>query len=434
MSEPSIGIGMLGGGVVGSGVARVLIDKSETLGELAGRPLSLEGVLVRDAAKRRPNGPPAGLLTTEAGDILDNPRVDVVVEVMGGQQPALDYLLRSISAGKHVVTANKEVMARHGPDLLARALDRGVRVLFEASVAGGTPIIAPLTRDLAANEVVAIRAIINGTTNYILTRMAQQGVDFDAALAEAQELGYAEADPTSDIEGRDAAYKLAVLSTLSFRARVRDTDVHQEGISRLTARDFLYAGELGYAIKLLAIAGKEGGAVQARVHPAFVPQNVMIAKVDGVLNAVEIETDLAGRVLFHGRGAGSMPTASAVVADIIDAARSLVGETAPPLALNLSEDVRIRPMSELETKYYLRLSVADRPGVLAQIAGVLGLLDISIASVIQKEADEVAQTAEIVLMTHRAREESMQLALRMLEDLEVVAAVGNMVRVEEWDG
>ena len=434
MSEPSIGIGLLGGGVVGSGVARVLIDKGETLGELVGRPLSLEGVLVRDAAKRRPNGPPADLLTTEAGDILDNPRVDVVVEVMGGQQPALDYLLRSISAGKHVVTANKEVMARHGPDLLARALDRGVRVLFEASVAGGTPIIAPLTRDLAANEVAAIRAIINGTTNYILTRMAQQGVDFDAALAEAQELGYAEADPTSDIEGRDAAYKLAVLSTLSFRARVRDTDVHQEGISRLTARDFLYAGELGYAIKLLAIAGKEGGAVQARVHPAFVPQNVMIAKVDGVLNAVEIETDLAGRVLFHGRGAGSMPTASAVVADIIDAARSLAGETAPPLALNLSEDVRIRPMSELETKYYLRLSVADRPGVLAQIAGVLGLLDISIASVIQKEADEVAQTAEIVLMTHRAREKSMQLALRMLEDLEVVAAVGNMVRVEEWDG
>ena len=434
MSEPSIGIGLLGGGVVGSGVARVLIDKGETLGELVGRPLSLEGVLVRDAAKRRPNGPPADLLTTEAGDILDNPRVDVVVEVMGGQQPALDYLLRSISAGKHVVTANKEVMARHGPDLLARALDRGVRVLFEASVAGGTPIIAPLTRDLAANEVVAIRAIINGTTNYILTRMAQQGVDFDAALAEAQELGYAEADPTSDIEGRDAAYKLAVLSTLSFRARVRDTDVHQEGISRLTARDFLYAGELGYAIKLLAIAGKEGGAVQARVHPAFVPQNVMIAKVDGVLNAVEIETDLAGRVLFHGRGAGSMPTASAVVADIIDAARSLAGETAPPLALNLSEDVRIRPMSELETKYYLRLSVADRPGVLAQIAGVLGAMDISIASVIQKEADEVAQTAEIVLMTHRAREASMQQALRMLEDLEVVAAVGNMVRVEEWDG
>ena len=434
MSEPSIGIGLLGGGVVGSGVARVLIDKSETLRELAGRPLSLEGVLVRDAAKRRPNGPPAGLLTTEAGDILDNPRVDVVVEVMGGQQPALDYLFRSISAGKHVVTANKEVMARHGPDLLARALDRGVRVLFEASVAGGTPIIAPLTRDLAANEVAAIRAIINGTTNYILTRMAQQGVDFDAALAEAQELGYAEADPTSDIEGRDAAYKLAVLSTLSFRARVRDTDVHQEGISRLTARDFLYAGELGYAIKLLAIAGKEGGAVQARVHPAFVPQNVMIAKVDGVLNAVEIETDLAGRVLFHGRGAGSMPTASAVVADIIAAARSLAGDTAPPLALNLSEDVRIRPMSELETKYYLRLSVADRPGVLAQIAGVLGAMDISIASVIQKEADEVAQTAEIVLMTHRAREASMQQALRMLEDLEVVAAVGNMVRVEEWDG
>ena len=438
MSQPAskrpIGIGLLGAGVVGGGVARVLAEKADALGRLAGRPLSLEGALVRDAAKSRPYGPPPELLTTDANDVLDRPGVDVVVEVMGGEQPALEYIRRSIAGGKHVVTANKEVMARHGPDLLAEAQRRGVRLLFEASVAGGTPIIAPLTRDLAANEVTAIRAIINGTTNYILTRMARQGVDFDAALAEAQALGYAEADPSNDVEGRDAAYKLAVLSTLAFRARVGDADVHQEGISRLTARDFLYAGELGYAIKLLAIAAKENGAVQARVHPALVPQDLMIAKVDGVLNAVEIETDLAGRVLFHGRGAGDMPTASAVVADIVEVVRSLGGDTAQPLSLDLSGDVRIRPMSELETKYYLRLSIADRPGVLAQIAGVLGGWDISIASVIQKEADAEAQTAEIVLMTHRAREASMQGALRVLEGLDVVAAVGNMVRVEEWDG
>ena len=279
MNESSIGIGLLGGGTVGSEVARVLTDRRRGLSAQMGAQVSLEGVLVRDLGKSRPNGPPADLLTTSADDILDNPRVRVVVEVMGGTEPALSYILRSIESGRHVVTANKEVMARHGPDILARAAESGVEVRFEASVAGGTPIIAPVTRDLAANEVLAIRAIINGTTNYILTRMAQEGVDFDEALGEAQALGYAEADPTSDIEGHDAAYKLAVLSTLSFRARVEDTDVHREGIGRLTARDFLYARELGYAIKLLAIANSADGAVQARVHPAFVPQDVMIAKV-----------------------------------------------------------------------------------------------------------------------------------------------------------
>lgn len=432
MSQSSIGIGLLGAGVVGGGVARVLRDKAGPLGALTGRPVTLEGVLVRDIGKDRPDGPPVGLLTTNIEDILDNPRVHVVVELMGGETPALDYMLKSISLGKHVVTANKEVMARHGPEILALAQKKGVQALFEASVAGGTPIIAPLLRDLVANDVLTIHAIINGTTNYILTRMAQEGVDFDVALKEAQELGYAEADPTNDVEGIDAAYKLAILSTLSFRARVKDTDVHREGITRLTASDFLYASELGYAIKLLAIASREDGAVQVRVHPAFVPADVMIAKVDGVLNAVEIETDLAGRVLFHGRGAGSMPTASAVIADIVDIARNVAGDVVPPTSLKLSEDVRIRPMLDLETKYYLRLNVADRSGVLAQIASVLGELDISIASFIQKKSDETAQTAEIVLMTHRAKEASMQEAIQLLEALEVVVGVGNMVRVEEW--
>jgi homoserine dehydrogenase len=322
-------------------------------------------------------------------------------------------------------------MARHGPDILTLARKKGVRVLYEASVAGGTPIIAPLLRDLVANEILTITAIINGTTNYILTKMANEGVDFDAALREAQALGYAESDPTNDVEGIDAAYKLAILSTLAFRARVKDTDVHREGITDLRARDFVYARELGYAIKLLAIASQENGAVQVRVHPAFVPADVMIAKVDGVLNAVEIETDLAGRVLFNGPGAGSMATTSAVIADIVDIARDIVGDVTPPVPMELSEDVRIRPIAELETKYYLRLIVADRPGVFARIARVLGDADISIASVIQKETDDVARRAEIVLMTHRARESSMQDAIRLLTDLDVVNEVGNMVRVEE---
>ncbi len=418
-------------GVVGGGVARVLSEKAGQMGALVGSSLALEGALVRDSSKGRSYDLPQHLITTNVEDILENPRVEIIVEVMGGQDPALDYILKAISLGKHVVTANKEVMARHGPDILTLALKKGVRVLYEASVAGGTPIIAPLLRDLVANEILTITAIINGTTNYILTKMANEGVDFDAALREAQALGYAESDPTNDVEGIDAAYKLAILSTLAFRARVKDTDVHREGITDLRARDFVYARELGYAIKLLAIASQENGAVQVRVHPAFVPADVMIAKVDGVLNAVEIETDLAGRVLFNGPGAGSMATTSAVIADIVDIARDIVGDVTPPVPMELSEDVRIRPIAELETKYYLRLIVADRPGVFARIARVLGDADISIASVIQKETDDVARRAEIVLMTHRARESSMQDATRLLTDLDVVNEVGNMVRVEE---
>ena len=402
------------------------------LQELAGCSISLRKALVRDLAKDRSFELPRLLLTGSVADILDDPEVDIVVEVMGGHDPALDCILKAVSLGKHVVTANKEVMAQRGPDILTMARKKGVQVLFEASVAGGTPIIAPLLRDLVANEIVGVRAIINGTTNYILTRMAQEGVDFADALSEAQELGYAESDPTNDVEGVDAAYKLAILSTLGFRARVKDTDVFREGITRLTARDFQYARELGYTIKLLAIADKEGGAVQARVHPALVPSDVMIAKVDGVLNAIEVDTDLAGRVLFHGAGAGAMPTSSAVVADIVDIARNLAGNVVPPSPITLDETVSIRPMPELETKYYLRLNVADRPGVFAEIAKALGDLSISIASVIQKEADEAAQRAEIVLMTHRAKEAAIQEALRLLDGLDVVNEVGNLVRVEEW--
>ena len=428
-----IGVGMLGMGVVGSGVARVLLEKREQLAGMVGCPVSLKGILVKDPTKPRSYKGPSHLLTTNVEDILNDPKVDVVVEVIGGENPALDYIVKSISLGKHVVTANKEVMARHGPDILTLSRKKGVHVGFEASVAGGTPIIAPLLRDLVANDVITVHGIINGTTNYILTKMAQEGLDFGVALEEAQDLGYAEADPTNDVEGIDAAYKLAILSTLAFRARVKDTDVYYEGITRLKSRDFLYASELGYAIKLMAMARKQDGAIQVRVHPVFVPANVLIAKVDGVSNAVEIKTDLAGRVLFHGQGAGSLPTTSALVADIVDISRNIVGHVRPPMLLSLDEDVAIRPMPELETKYYLRMSVADRPGVLAHIARILGDLRISISSVIQKEADEAAQRAELVFMTHRAKEDSMQQALDILQGLETVHEIGNMVRVEEWD-
>lgn len=432
VSRSFVGIGLLGMGVVGGGVVAALHEKRDQLTDLIGCPAELKGVLVRDTARLRSHPISPSLLTTNVDDILGNPDVDIVVEVMGGQDPALDYVLKGISLGRHIVTANKEVMARHGPDILTMAREKGVQVLFEAAVAGGTPIIAPLLRDLVANEIIAIHGIINGTTNYILSRMANEGAGFEDTLADAQNLGYAEADPTSDVEGHDAAYKLAILATLAFRARVKDTDVFREGITRITARDFLYAQELGYSIKLLAIAESRDGGVQVRVHPALIPGDMMLAKVDGVLNAVEILGDLTGKILFHGAGAGEMPTASAVVADIVNISRNLAANVVPPAPPVLSEDLRIRPMSELETRYYLRLSVADRPGVLAQVGSVLGDLEISIASVIQKETDEVAQSAEFVLMTHRASEAAMQSAIERLLKLDVVSEIGNMLRVEEW--
>ena len=440
MTKDSIGIGLLGMGVVGGGVAQIIDSKRSHLSDMIGSPVELKGVLVRDPSRPRAIDLPDGLITTDPSDILDNPEVDILVELIGGEEPAREYIFRAMSGRKHIVTANKEVMARHGFDIQQYAGQKRVRVLFEGAVAGGTPIIAPLTRDLVANDVVTIHGIINGTTNYILTRMEQDGADFGDALAEAQRLGYAEADPTNDVEGIDAAYKLAILATLGFRYRVTYDDVFHEGITRLTSRDFQYARELGYAIKLLGIASADSGALQARVHPAFVHEDAMIAKVNGVLNAVEIQTDLAGKLLFHGAGAGAMPTTSAVIADIVDIARDVNAETGSPSPQSspvkgegeTDATAAVRPISELETRYYIRLTAADRPGVLAQVGGVFAEHHISIASAIQKETDEVAQRAEIVLMTHRANEAAMQQAILELEALDTVAEVGNLIRVEEW--
>ncbi len=435
-------------GVVGGGVAQVVESKRAHLERLIGCPVAIESALVRDTSKPRAVELPDGVIATDPALVLENPAVDIVVEVMGGENPARDYILAALSRRKHVVTANKEVIARHGFSIRKYAERQSARLLFEAAVAGGTPIIAPLTRDLAANDVVTIHGIINGTTNYILTRMERDGANFDDALAEAQRLGYAEADPTNDVEGIDAAYKLAILATLGFREPVTDADVFHEGITRLTARDFQYARELGYAIKLLGIASANGGALQARVHPAFVRQDAMIAKVDGVLNAVEVQTDLAGKLLFHGAGAGALPTASAVIADIVEVARDIASgaiargadDNAEPAPLSQSErydgqdagQSRVRPVSELETRYYIRLTAADRPGVLAQVGGVFAENNISIASAIQKETYEAAKRAEIVLMTHAANEAAMQRAIVGLRALDTVAEIGNLIRVEEW--
>ncbi len=424
-----VGVALLGAGVVGGGVARILAEKAGVFARQLGRPLQLTGALVRDTSKQRPFID-AGLITSDVSQLLDDPRVDIVVEVIGGEQPALDFITRALSAGKYVVTANKEVMAKHGPRLLALARQHGVDLLYEASVGGGIPIIAPLKRDLLANRILSLAAIINGTTNYILTAMSRDGADFADALSQAQALGYAEANPANDIEGEDARYKLAILASLAFRTPVKPEDIYREGITRLTAKDFRYAAELGYAIKLLALARWQDGGIQARVHPVFLPADAPLAKVDGVINAVQVEGDLSGRVNFQGPGAGSFPTTSAVIADVLDAAQSIIGgrrevhseEEAPS---------RVIPMSDLVTRYYIRITVADQPGVLGQIANCLGETQISISSVIQKETHVDAQTAELVIMTHEAREASMQQALTAVEALPTVQEVGNFLRVEE---
>jgi homoserine dehydrogenase len=426
----SIGIGLLGIGVVGSGVARILREKADVYARQIGYPLELRRVLVRDPKKQRDPMIEASLLTTDVREILDDPRIEIVIEMIGSEDPAFSYVRDALIAGKFVVTANKEVMAKHGGELLRLAREHNVDLLYEASVGGGIPIIAPLKRDLLANDIVGVTAIINGTTNYILTAMSKGGGDFATALAEAQRLGYAEPDPTNDIEAIDAVFKLSVLATLAFHVDVRPDDVYREGITKLTARDFAYARELGYAIKLLAIARKSGDSVSVRVHPALISQDELMASVDGVLNAVQIEGDLMNRVLFQGPGAGSLPTTSAIVADALDAAVSIGNGVYWPHSFRREAGVRIAPVGEVVTRYYLRIAVADRPGVLAQIAGVLASRQISIASVIQRDVGAEG-AAEIVMMTHDAREDAVQDALREIATLDGVDGVAQVLRVHE---
>lgn len=428
--KESIGIGLMGLGVVGCGVARTIFEKSDAIAQQVGRPLIIKKILVRDLAKKRTFEVSSDLLTTDPQQILNDPEIDIVIELIGGETEAYRYIKEAISRGKHIVTANKEVISKHSSELFALASKHKVDIRYEASVGGGIPLIAPFKRDILANNILAIHAIINGTTNYILTRMAKDGLDFDIALKQAQELGYAEANPANDIDGVDAAYKLAILATLAFRTEIHPDDIYYEGISRLTSRDFRYAKELGYAIKLLAIAKRERNAIQVRVHPAFVPEDVLLANVDGAFNAIQVEGDLVGKVIFYGQGAGSLPTASAVVADTIQIAQNIELGLRPKPQLKLYKTKKLMPISRIKTRYYMRLTVADSPGVLAQISKILGDHLISIASVIQKEADEKAGTAEIVIMTHPAKESALQKALRKTERLAVVKEVGNFIRVE----
>jgi len=428
--KKAIGIGLLGLGTVGSGVAEVLATRADSLAEQAGLSLILKKVLVHDVNKRRSVKVSPNLLTSHPEEVLSHPEVDIVIELMGSEHPATEYIERAIASGKHVVTANKEVMAKHGYALFSLAGKHNADLRYEASVGSGIPLISSFQQDLAANRISAIQAILNGTTNYILTRMAQEGLDFASTLKQAQKLGYAEADPANDIEGIDAAYKLVILSNLAFRTKFVPQDVYHEGISNIAARDFLYAKEFGYAIKLLAIAKRDDDKVEMRVHPVFIPQDSQLAKVDGVYNAVEVETDLAGKLVFYGEGAGALRASSAIMADVLAIARNIYRGVNNVPELRLNQRVTAKPMSEVKTRYYLRLNAPDRPGVLSQISKVLGDNSISISSVIQKESDLVAQTAIIVIMTYPAKEKEVQKALKQLRQLPEVNEVSNFIRVE----
>ena len=435
-SPTVINVGLMGLGVVGTGVAAKLLGSSSSLAEVTGRKINLKKVLVRDLLRTRDIQLPADVLTTNAKDILADPDIHILVEVMGGTDPAESYLRQGLSSGKHVVTANKEVMAKSGFELMALARDNGVNLLFEASVGGGIPIVGCMMNELAANDIRSIRSIINGTTNYILTRMAHERTSFQQALLEAQELGYAEADPTNDVEGIDAAYKLIILASLGYRQSFQPADVYCEGISKLEPQDFRYADELGYAIKFLAIANLDDAAVQLRVYPAFVSAEHMLAKVDGVYNAVEVDGSLCGPVLFHGMGAGREPTTSAVIGDLIEVVRKTGNLTQSGYVQAIVDAkngplLKVRPIGDLQVRYYIRLEVADTPGVLAQIAQVLGDGQISIAVVLQRDTNPETQSAEIVITTHPAQEASVQKALEALAVLPQVNRVSNTIRIEE---
>jgi len=433
MASDPINIGLLGLGTVGAGVARVLLEKATQLEATIGRRLKLSKALVRDQSKSRNVTLPEGVLTTNPDDIVSSPKIDVVVELLGGIDPARGLMEAALRQGKHLVTANKEVMAYHGADLLGLAAEKRRDLFFEASVGGGIPLIGPFRQNLAANEITEIHAIINGTTNYILSKMSQTKIDLQTALGNAQELGFAEPDPTNDIDGHDAAYKIAILATLAFGTPVLPEDVKREGIAGLSPIDFSYAAELGYAIKLLGVARLRGEGIEVGVYPTLLTDDFLISQVHGVDNAVRIKGDLLGRALFVGKGAGPRPTASAIVADLIDLAHNInVGAHARvPARFDLGREVLAE--DQLASRYYLRLWVGDQPGVLARIAQVFADVGASIAAVTQKETDPDARTAELVILSHETNCAAMRVAVDKLAQLDSTERVASVLRVEDLE-
>ncbi|MBI3609068.1 MAG: homoserine dehydrogenase [Nitrospirae bacterium] len=429
-----IGIGIIGFGTVGSGVVKLLRDNGDELRRRLGMPIDL--IKVADLDTRRDRGVtlPSSVLTDDANEVLTHPDVDVVVELIGGLEPAKQYILTAMARGKHVVTANKALLAASGEDLFAAAATHGVDFEFEGSVGGGIPIVRALKEGLSANRIESIYGIINGTSNFILTKMTDERKPFAEVLAEAQRAGYAEADPTSDIEGLDSANKLAILVVLAFGTPVNLKEIYTEGITGVTPLDIEFAREFGYRIKLLAIAKAQQGAIEARVHPTMIPEDYLLAQVGGVFNAIYVVGDYLGQALFYGRGAGDQPTASAVVSDVIEIGRNIrtgvVGRV-PPAAYPAEgrRHLRLLAMDEITSLYYLRFAALDHPGVLSTIAGVLGKYNISISSVIQK-GRKAGGGVPVVMMTHRARERDVRQALAEIDGMSSVLDKTVLIRVE----
>jgi homoserine dehydrogenase len=429
MGQRPLNVGLIGLGTVGSQVAERLLTAQAQLSRRAGVELCLKRVLVRDLKKRRAVEIAPDLLTVDPTQVLEDPAIDVLVEVAGGDDPMRSYLERAIAAGKHVITANKVVMARHGPELLDAAVEKNVDLYFEAAVGGGIPLISTFRTDLQANRIERVSAVINGTTNFVLGRMAAAGLSLGEAVAEAQAAGYAEADPTDDVGGYDATYKLAILASIAYEIKVRPDEIYREGIDGVEPVDFRYARELGYAIKLIAHTQRHPGRVEARVHPAMVPLDHPLARVEGAENAVFVEGDLVGQVLLVGLGAGGRPTASAVVGDLIDLARSIRRGVQSRPSFSFDDRVGVVPMGEVVTRAYYRIRVDDRAGVLAAIGQVFAEEGVSISSFIQKDAWSQDHTVELVVTTHPSFDASLQRARVRMAALQPVHAVSSFLRV-----
>jgi homoserine dehydrogenase len=430
-----INIGLLGFGTIGTGVVKLLAGNGLLIEEKLGARLCLKRIADLDITTDRGVPVAAGVLSNSADAVLTDPDISVVVELIGGYEPARTFVLRAIENGKHVVTANKALLALHGREIYAAAARKGVEVLYEAAVGGGIPVLSAIRGNLAANNFFTVLGILNGTCNYILTRMTQDGADFAEVLKKAQELGYAEADPTFDIEGIDTAHKLSLLLSLCFGTRVEFKDIHTEGISSISSLDINFARDFGYKIKLLAIGKRDGERIEARVHPTMIPVNYPLADVDGPFNAIRLTGDFVGPVMLYGRGAGMEPTASAVVGDVMEISRNIlagIGRRTAPLGY-LDERVRdlpIKPIGEIVSKYYIRFSVVDKPGVIARIAGELGKNGISIESMIQS-ARSVQESVPIVIMTHEAREMDVRNALAEIDSFDIVREKSNLIRIED---
>jgi len=432
-----VGVGIVGFGTVGTGVARILLNNASLITRRVGVPVELVRVADLDIMRDRGVSLGSGLLTTDVRQVLSDPNIDIVIELIGGYDTAKRVILDAIAAGKHVVTANKALLALHGEEIFEAATRKNVEVGFEASVGGGIPIVRALTEGLAGNRIESIYGIINGTSNYILSKMTHEGHSFKEILQDAQRAGYAEADPTFDVAGIDSAHKLAILVSLAYGTPVNFKDIYTEGITNLTPTDIAYAKQFGYTIKLLGIAKFVDGEIEARVHPTMLPSNSPIAQVEDVYNAIQLVGDAVGDVVLYGRGAGSMPTGSAVVSDVIAIGRNLLkGAVGRVPVASFQQDqrrpLRLRSMEEISSLYYLRFTVVDRPGVLAQIAGELGRCGISISSMMQQGRRE-GQTVPVVIKTHTAKERDVQTALREINRKAFVSEPTTLIRVEGKD-